>query len=215
LEVIKDELLVDFVLAMEQEVRAMGPSAAAFDALAYFDLHKNFAFLQEMTSLIESHFPHAGMTQSLQRSLARAAAVAEGSLAPKFTGRDLAGNQIELTSFKGNYLLIDFWASWCTACRAENPRLAKLRTQYLEKGFDILSISQDSEIAPYKKAMEKDGLTWSQIHDADRAITRLYLVSSLPSNFLLDPEGKIIAKNINAQQLKLRLDQLLTRTAQE
>ncbi|MDN5200890.1 TlpA disulfide reductase family protein [Fulvivirgaceae bacterium BMA10] len=209
LEKKKDSILVDFIVAMENSVREMGVSVLAYDALAYFDLHKNYDFLKEMTERFQAKHPNGGMTRSLEARMARAAQVALGHQAPSFSTTDLKGDDINLIDFQGSYVLIDFWASWCRACRVENPKFVAIHDQYKSNGFNIISISIDSDMAALEKAIEKDGLRWRNVHDDKQSIYNLYLLSSLPSNFLLDPEGKIIAKNINADQLKTELDFLL------
>ena len=207
LEQQKDEVLVEFVLAMESLVREMGPSAQAYDALGYFDIYKNNTFLKEMAEKFEIQYPNSGMTSALQTRIKKAALVAIGSKAPNFKALNMQGATVDLSSFKGSYVLIDFWASWCRPCRVENPKLVSLLNEYRDVEFNIIGISIDSDVSLWQKAIEKDGLTWNQIRDADFSIKNLYLLSSLPSNFLLNKEGEIIAKNIKADQLKVQLDQ--------
>ncbi len=201
LEKQKDDLLIQFVGSMEKAVRDMGPSAQAYQALGYFDSHKNFDFLKEMAESFERKLPKAHLTQFLRQRVDAAAQVQKGAKAPHFTTKNLEGKKIELSDYTGSYVLVDFWASWCLACRAENPKLVELYAKLQSKGFEILSISRDEEEEAYQKALAKDELTWTQVWDRDGSLAKLYLVSSLPANFLLDPKGKIMAKNVTADQL--------------
>ena len=205
LEKMKDKILVEFIAAMEDTVNEMGPSALAYDALQYFDIHKNFDFLNEMSEQFNTKYPNSRMSRSLQARMDKASLVAPGREAPAFTTTKLEGADFSLTDYRGSFMLIDFWASWCRACRIENPKFVEIYKMYSNKKFDIVSVSIDEDIAAWKNAIKKDGLPWSQILDADRSIYSLYLLSSLPSNFLLNREGKIIAKNISADQLQILL----------
>ncbi len=135
-----------------------------------------------------------------------------GAIAPEFTQADPAGKEISLTSFRGKYLLIDFWASWCGPCRKENPNVVAAYNQYKDKNFEILGVSLDNKKDAWLGAIEKDGLTWPQVSDIGgwkNAVAQQYAVQSIPQNFLLDPSGKIIAKNLRGDELAAKLAELL------
>ncbi|WP_396590452.1 TlpA family protein disulfide reductase [Allomuricauda sp. R78024] len=206
LEKRKDEVLVKFIAAMENLVRKMGPSALAYDALAYFDLYKNNKFFKEMLEKFEAEYPESGMSSSLRIRIDMADQFKIGGKAINFKANNMEGSLVDLAHFKGSYVLVDFWASWCRPCRVENPKLMVLYEEYKDVKFDIIGVSIDSDASLWRKAIEKDGIGWNQILDKDQSIFKLYLLSSLPSNFLLDPEGIIIAKNINAEELEVKLN---------
>ncbi len=138
--------------------------------------------------------------------------VAVGQPAVDFTLPDTTGKEVRLSSLFGHYLLIDFWASWCSPCRAENPNLVKTYKKYHDKGFDVIGVSLDDTRDKWIAAIKKDGLVWTQVSDlkgwkAD--VAKMYGVRSIPSNFLLDKDGKIIARNLRGDALKKKLAELL------
>ncbi|MGN7721430.1 redoxin domain-containing protein [Chitinophaga sp. 22620] len=142
--------------------------------------------------------------------LARKLAV--GQPAIDFNQRDAAGNPVTLASFRGKYVLVDFWASWCGPCRAENPNVVKAFNRFKEKGFTILGVSFDERKDKWQQAIEQDGLTWTHVSDLrgwGNEVGKLYGIRAIPQNVLVDPEGKIIARNLRAEDLNRKLEELL------
>jgi peroxiredoxin len=133
-----------------------------------------------------------------------------GRQALNFTQPDTSGTPVSLASFRGKYLLVDFWASWCGPCRAENPNVVKAFAKYKEKGFYILGVSLDRPGAKEKwlKAIHDDGLNWAHVSDLqywDNAVAKQYGIQAIPQNLLLDPSGKIIGKNLRGDKLDKKL----------
>ena len=124
------------------------------------------------------------------------------------------GNEIALSDYagKGNYVLIDFWASWCRPCRIANPSMVTLYNKYKDKGFEIVGVSLDRDKTEWVKAIEADALTWPQMSDLkfwQSAGAKLYLVNSIPHTVLLDKDGTILAKNLHPDELDQKLDELI------
>ncbi len=130
-----------------------------------------------------------------------------------FTHPDPDGNMVTFSSVTGeNYVLIDFWAGWCTPCRRENPNLVKLYNQYKDKGFDIFGVSLDRRRQEWLDAIEDDGLEWHQVSDVtgwENPIAKMYGVQSIPASLLIGPDGKIVAKNLRGDELAKKLAELL------
>lgn len=131
-----------------------------------------------------------------------------GQPAPVFSQADTSGNLLALTALRGQYVLIDFWASWCKPCRAQSPMLLKIFEKYKNKGFTILGVSLDNNKRLWTEAIRQDKSDWHHVSDLrswNNAVAALYNISSVPQNYLLDREGVIIGKNLNEDELEALL----------
>ena len=152
--------------------------------------------------------------KSLKENIEIAKKTGVGKIAMDFTQDDTLGKPVSLSSLRGRYLLVDFWASWCGPCRAENPNLVKVFHKYKDKGFHILGVSLDrpGQKEKWMKAIHDDGLEWTQVSDLqfwNNAVAKQYGIQAIPQNLLLDPEGKIIAKNIRGEELEQKVSEVV------
>lgn len=128
-----------------------------------------------------------------------------------FTQNDINGNPISLETFKGKYILLDFWASWCEPCRRENPNLVEVYKKYHEKGFEIVGISLDEDKEAWANAIKKDNLTWPQLSDLKgeaNEVAKLYNVTALPYNYLIDAKGMLVARLLKKERLQNKLKEI-------
>ncbi len=157
-------------------------------------------------------YPNSEYIKSFHANVSSQKKLAVGSSAPEITMNSTDEKPLSLSSLRGKIVLIDFWASWCGPCRAENPNVVKAYNKYKDKGFDIFSVSLDKDMDKWKAAIAKDNLSWKN-HVCDfkfwqSPITQLYNFNSIPSNVLIDKKGNILAKNLRGEDLEKKLAEL-------
>ncbi len=168
--------------------------------------------LAELDTSLDTSIKNSIYVKELAKKVNTLKRVSVGQPYVDFTLNNPEGNPVALSTIvNGNYVLVDFWAAWCVPCRNENPNIVEVYNKYHEKGFDVFGVSLDRDLESWKKAIEDDGLIWTQVSDLqawNSEASKIYGVRSIPHNLLLDPDGIIIEKNLRGQDLQNRLAEI-------
>ncbi len=199
---------------MKEFILANPDSYASVHLLVMYGSYMNPSDVESLFNSLSPEIKNTGGGKSVAEEIEANNITAIGKVAPDFAQPDTEGNIIKLSSLRGQYVLLDFWASWCGPCRAENPNLVKTYNKFKDKGFTIMGVSfdQDGKKDQWLKAIKDDGLTWLQVSDLkawNSDVGKLYGIKGIPANFLLDKDGKIIAKNLMGDELEKKLSSLL------
>ena len=174
----------------------------------------DFVKIKKIYNSFSSEVKNTRTGKSIKKRLDAHESVEVGKVAPDFSAKSPEGKTISLKKSLGKVTIVDFWASWCMPCRQENPNVVALYNEYHDKGLNIIGVSLDNpnDEAKWKQAIEQDKLTWSQISNLrgwQDPIAKAYDVTSIPATFLLDASGKIVAKNLQGEELKAKVKELL------
>ena len=163
-------------------------------------------------NMLDPKIKATAMGQYIAQQVAEGKINGNGTLLPDFSQADTSGKTLSLSSLRGNYVLVDFWASWCGPCRQENPNLVAAFNKYKSKKFTVLGVSLDKAREAWIDAIHMDGLTWTHISDLQgwqNSVAQQFQIFNIPQNFLLDPDGKVIGKNLRGPALDRKLARIL------
>ena len=172
----------------------------------------DYQVLEDRYNLLTENVRNSNIGKSFRDFITYNKVGTVGTMALDFTQTDTAGNAVSFSSFKGKYVLVDFWASWCRPCRIENPNVVNAFNKFKSKNFTVLGISLDQDKDAWVKAIAKDKLAWTHLSDLaawNNSVAQMYRIQSIPQNILVDPTGRIIAKDLRGPDLEKKLCELL------
>jgi len=203
---------ITMVKDIENFVSTHKGSLVSYFAATYIIPKTPISLTEKALAQMKKDAPDLAETTELQDRLDSVKPLDIGGKAPEISLVSPDGEEVKLSSLRGKVVLIDFWASWCGPCRRENPNVVQAYAKYKDKGFEIYGVSLDKDMRKWKYAIEKDGITWIQVSDLkgwSNVAAKRYKVSSIPQTFLLDREGRIIAKNLRGAALEAKLAEVL------
>ena len=191
-------LKIDFEKFLKNYLRTVDNSLAVIITSDYLDIDNNISFWDSTLIKYRDNFSYNSYFKSFEKKVNKIKSVSIGSVAPEIILSDTTGKDVALSSLRGKYVLLDFWAGWCGPCRMENPNILKNYVKYKDKGFEIYQVSLDRSRSDWVNAIKKDNLIWYNVSDLkyfQSEAASIYNIDRIPKGFLLDPNGVIIAKD--------------------
>jgi peroxiredoxin len=185
---------------------------AAISAIQKLDPEQDMALFEKIAVDLKQKAGDSEVYTDLLNRIESTKRLMPGAIMDDITLPTPSGKTMQLSEVKGKLILVDFWASWCKPCRAENPNVVKAYKQFKSKGFEIVGISLDQEKGPWLSAIDTDGLKWAQMSDLkgwESAAARQYNITSIPMSFLIDSERRIVAKNLRGEELSRKIAEVL------
>ncbi|MNK14975.1 Thiol-disulfide oxidoreductase ResA [compost metagenome] len=212
-KILTDSLSTDFSARIKNLVSIYKDKPAVLYALKFLRWERDGDLMINTLNNLAKRYPNLPQIKKqkaeLLADMAQTKKIANGMPAPDFSYPDLSGKKWSPKDFKGKYLIVDFWASWCGPCRAEIPHLKEVYKKYKDKGLDILAVSIDAKSNDWKKALNEEKMPWTQIHAPEsKPVMSSYLFSGIPFLVLIDKEGRIIEKNLRGESLDAKLKEI-------
>jgi len=196
---------------VKEVINSMGDSFASLAAIGLLNSKNEFQFLDSLVAELDKKYPDTKMIIQLKQQLDEMRALSMGQIAPEIELPNPEGQIVKLSDFRGKYVMIDFWAGWCKPCREENPNVVRLYNEYKDQGFEVFGVSLDRTREAWVDAIFEDGLTWTQVSDLkyfNSVAAELYQINAIPATYLIDPDGKIIGKDLRGPSLESKLKEI-------
>ncbi|GAB3654438.1 TlpA disulfide reductase family protein [Echinicola sediminis] len=205
------ELESNHAQKVKSTIDSMNGSFAALAAVGMLNPRNDFSYIDSLVGKLDEKYPNTKMIVGLKQELDDMRALSIGQPAPEISLPNPEGEMVNLSDLKGKYVLIDFWAAWCKPCREENPNVVRLYNEYKEKGFEVFGVSLDRSKEAWVEAIDADNLTWTHVSDLkyfNSEAAAKYKINAIPATYMLDPEGKIIAKDLRGPSLENKLKEI-------
>ena len=196
---------------VKNALRNMESSITQVYGVSYLNQEDDFPFLDSLSTRLKKDLPNSKYVKDFTQGVDNMRSTVVGAMAPEISLPNPQGETKKLSDLRGNVVLIDFWAAWCGPCRRENPNVVKAYNKYHDKGFEVFGVSLDRNREDWVKAIEKDGLVWTQVSDLkyfNSEAAQKYNINSIPATFLVDRDGKIIARNLRGAALDQKLEEI-------